>query len=233
MIEFDTGLPPAVRGEGPPVESRHNPQAWLREWEQARWNDQPRYQRSDDGGDAAAADVAATAFADVVAVLADATEIPVTNTKATSDLPVPDAAAGAVPVASTLSGVQGAAASTLTAALQPAQRTTTLPLAKATAPVAAAPSRAAAAAAEWAARSLHVHVDQDGTSVWIRDANLSVQQALQMLEKLRPTLYRAGAETMPLRLTLNGQTVAQHAAPLNPNSQLILETPSWQSNRSD
>ena len=153
--------------------------------------------------------------------------------RSTGDVPATGAAAGTAPVPGPVAAVQGSAASPLTTALQPAPRTTAPPLTNAPAPVAASPTRAAGSTAEWAARSLHVHVDQDGTSVWIRDAKLSVQEALQMLEKLRPTLHRSAADAAPVRLTLNGQTVAQHAAPLNPNTQPTPETPSWQSNRSD
>jgi hypothetical protein len=55
---------------------------------------------------------------------------------------------------------------------------------------------------------VHVHVGEQATSVWIRDANLTAQQALAVLERLRPNLNTAGGTAaLPLHLTLNGQAV--------------------------
>lgn len=61
---------------------------------------------------------------------------------------------------------------------------------------------------QWSSRSIHAHVGEQATTVWIRDAGLSPQQAVRLLERLRPLLGGDQATgTGFIQLTVNGSAV--------------------------
>lgn len=60
----------------------------------------------------------------------------------------------------------------------------------------------------WSSRSIHTHVGEQATAVWIRDAGLSPQQAVRLLERLRPLLSGDRATSAGvIQLTVNGRAV--------------------------
>jgi hypothetical protein len=210
MIEFDTAVQPAPRGTSPQTEPQQASQSWLREWEQARWQEQPRYETQGPQDDKALAVAQAQAAAvDTKAIatqsLVEAPSAPLSRDDSVSAVePQPGVvSAQALPHASRS---QAAFAVAQPAVSQPSAANT-----KAARPAAPAVEASAADVAtrpKWAAHSVHVHVGEQATSVWIRDANLTAQQALAVLERLRPNLNTAGGTAaLPLHLTLNGQAV--------------------------
>jgi hypothetical protein len=227
MIEFDTAGPPAPRGLTPQAAPRQATQSWLREWEQARWQEQPRYEtlRQQDGQAAStpetAAMFAATTLSDALPVGGPQTApfvhdggghaveppLGVADARFPPHAYRPNVAAAIVPHAPSL--LAGAKAM------------------RAVLPVAATSAFDPSARSEWAAHSVHVHVGEQATSVWIRDAKMTAQQALGLLERLRPSLSMAGGAAVPLQLTLNGQAV-EHTPPTS-----IEGEPPWQLNRLD
>jgi hypothetical protein len=209
MIEFDTAVQPAPRGTSPQTEPQHASQSWLREWEQARWQEQPRYETQGPQDDKALAVPAQAAAVDTKVIatqsLVEAPSAPLSR----------DDSVGAVePQAGVVSAQAMPHATRSPVAFSVAQPAVSHPSAantKAARPVAPAAEASAADVVthtEWAAHSVHVHVGEQATSVWIRDANLTAQQALALLERLRPNLNTAGGTAaQPLHLTLNGQAV--------------------------
>jgi hypothetical protein len=75
-----------------------------------------------------------------------------------------------------------------------------------------APARFAAphAGEPWQARSVHVHVGEQATGVWVRDARLLPDEAVRLLERLRPLLAGAHEAQSSIRLTVNGRPVQDH-----------------------
>lgn len=74
-----------------------------------------------------------------------------------------------------------------------------------------AASRASAppAGTQWQTRSVHVQVGEQSTAVWVRDARLMPDDAVRLLEQLRPLIAKGQDADAPIRLTVNGQPVQQ------------------------
>jgi hypothetical protein len=196
--------PQASHANPAPVDTRSD--AWLREFERARWQAQPHYERgaapaaTDDqaGADQPAGALPAApsrhASTDAAAGTPEAAERPAA-TPFTQDMPREQGAAVHGP---------GAPAAALAAAPAP----TTPVIADAEANEAPAPhTRAAPGDAQWSARTVHVHAGEQCTSVWIRDARLSPQDAVRLLERLRPLAGPALDPGADVRLTVNGRPV--------------------------
>jgi hypothetical protein len=197
-------------------------QSWLLELERARWEAQPRYDRPADSGlpqsdvggqpgaDAlhaaspgpAAAERIASGVGPAVAPDATIRDARMQAHRSGAQAPARDApgATMATPAAAAIAP----RAAALGAAAQPANDCAMPPggtPAASDSTAAASPHRAM----EWPARSVHAHAGEHSVSVWIRDAGMSPQQALRLLERLRPLL--AGTAATPLQLTLNGRAV--------------------------
>lgn len=59
----------------------------------------------------------------------------------------------------------------------------------------------------WQQRSVHVFVGEQATSVWIRDARLQTEEALQVLESLNTARADVRDAGRPVQLNLNGHPV--------------------------
>jgi hypothetical protein len=204
--------PQAPHANPAPVDTRSD--AWLREFERARWQAQPHYER---GAAPAATDDQAGAEQQAGALPAAPSRHASTDVAAGT----PEAAErqAATPFTQEVPREQGAAAhgpSTPAAALAAAPAPTrpvigdaiTDAIADAEANEAPAPhTRAAPGDVQWSARTVHVHAGEQCTSVWIRDARLSPQDAVRLLERLRPLAGPALDPGADLRLTVNGRPV--------------------------
>jgi hypothetical protein len=209
MIEFETAVQPAPRGVSPQAEPQQGSQSWLREWEQARWQEQPRYETQGPQDDKAPVvlEVQPAAVASTVGAVQHLAEAQTTQLSRNDDVNALELRRG-VANAQALPPASRPHADLVIA--PPAPSLSSATNTKAARPVVPAAEKRSADLAtdpEWAAHSVHVHVGEEATSVWIRDANLTAQQALVLLERLRPNLNTAGGATLPLNLTLNGQAV--------------------------
>jgi hypothetical protein len=212
MIEFDIVLQPAPRGVNVQTAPRQATQSWLREWEQARWQEQPRYevQAQQDHQDQPVAPELSAALAPTVAAAQPLAESQAAPTSHDNAAQATEHALGAhVPSVNTVGALvtpHSSHPNTTFAMVKAVPALTLATNAKTTHPVASVAE--SASKPEWAAQSVHVHVGELATSVWIRDANLTPQQALALFERLRPDLQAASGAPRPLHLTLNGQAVA-------------------------
>ena len=176
--------------------------AWLQEFERARWDAQPRYRGGDSGAAPAQeppmAPSASPALKPQAPHLADAEAAPT----------------GAPPALPSQGGAEAVHAS---AAAFVARSTGT------GSPLASPPSLAPAermreellrllgaqrqlrtvTGEPWSARNVHVQADGDAWSVWIRDASLTPRELAPLLKALAQIAERAG-ERNPSRLTFNG-----------------------------
>jgi hypothetical protein len=200
--------PPVASRTGAPVRT----QVWLSELERARWAAQPRYQGPQDLAKAERVD-AATALeevstadsrgkhadqATVLSLSGHGAQLVLTD-EAPSLLELSGAAHEEAPAAAASPTVMPAASG---AASYSAARDRLSP------PIEQAGAPTRHANAQWSTRSVHAHVGEQSTMVWIRDVGISPQQAVRLLERLQPVLgVDQSATERPIQLTVNGQTV--------------------------
>lgn len=184
------------------------PDAWLLELERARWQAQPRY----DGAQEDASRAPLTELPDEPAHTVDTPQQndrdAASSVDAAQDF-APHHAAGSMP-ASPKSGVSLRAAPDA-ASFAGMPQATALSTRRAAAFAAATPAatqpHSDPASTPWSSRSIHVHVGEQATNVWIRDARLQPHEALRLLEQLRPLVGYDLQAYAPVRLTVNGQPV--------------------------
>jgi hypothetical protein len=77
----------------------------------------------------------------------------------------------------------------------------------------------AAATRDWQPRVMHVESSDGDVAVWLRDARVGAQEALQLLERLSRTFSSSPATAGALRLTVNGQPVHRADVPTHIQAQ--------------
>lgn len=199
--------PPAPTTNAVPVDMDTRCDAWLREFERARWQAQPHYERdaarlAADGeapGELHHAAMPPTPLRQATTdAINSALEAVMPETTALPSQGDPSARDAHGRARYSAAGAPEAPAAGFTAAPAVA-RPTSAEAEAAEAPLAR--TRPTPADAQWSSRHVHVHAGEQCTSVWIRDVRLSSQDAVRLLDRLQPEL---GPD---LRLTLNGRPV--------------------------
>ena len=192
----------ATASAAPTAQQRH---AWLREFEQARWDAQPRFERSASpersiDGPAAASLPAGVVATDTASAPGNGDASHAVSGLTTSELVMRAALHGAPgPATRTANPRQFAAIGP--AALGPAKTSEAAPPDPAAGP---ADVEIPDAGVLPARRVVHVFVGKETTSVWIRDSRLHDEDALRVLNELQAD---TALGRRPIQLSLNGRPV--------------------------
>lgn len=188
-------------------------QSWQQEFERARWQAQPRYQAATTSeATASPAETAAQheAALTVGPMQGEASSFldersrsisTATMTDAVLAPDMPEAHQRAVVPLET--HVQGHASASVIAARSRAAMSESQ--AAAVADPASPPRQTWNATSPWLQRVVHVHAGEHTTAVWIRDARLLPEQALQVLDTLEASRSELPDAGKPIELTLNGR----------------------------
>lgn len=178
--------------------------AWLREYERARWQAQPRYQAAQPPSTGSEVPESAAAGEHVLASASEVVRVQHVCRESRAEAPQRESAVHGAAQAKPLQ--QGSASSMVEPSLPmavPAPVTISTRSGRPE-PQAVRRHNAPQRGIEWQSRCVHVHVGEHSTSVWIRDAHLLPHEAVRLLDQLRP--LRAALNEI-VRLTVNGHAV--------------------------
>jgi len=191
------------------------PEAWLKEFERARWQAQPRY-KSGEGG----AGQAGTGQGDTQSALQGDPAVTLAEREPMAEWAgIAHAQAGSPGVgpawpASTAAFLARASAPSLPPGWSPLLPGSD-PIQHELLRLLRASTKARAAGGEpWSARNVHVQDEGEAWGVWIRDADITPQRVQDLLQTIEH-LAAQGGQRKPLRLTVNGQPFAPAAHPLS------------------
>ncbi len=189
------------------------PEAWLKEFERARWEAQPRYRSGEGGaGQARTGEGTPSALPGELAVTHAEREAMVEYAAGSANAQAASPGKGPAWAASTAAFIARAPATSLSPGWSPLLSRSE-PIEYELLRLLRAATKAKSAGGEpWSARNLHVQDEGDAWAVWIRDADITAQRVQDLLQTIEH-LAAQGGQRKRLRLTVNGQPFAPGAHP--------------------